>query len=55
MNLPEHAREVYRGPEPDPAAPFRWRYRSALVMEPGASAAALARPDRHIQVRDLLP
>jgi Uma2 family endonuclease len=27
VNLPEHALEVYRDPEPDPAAPFRWRYR----------------------------
>ena len=55
VNLPEHALEVYRDPEPDPAAPFRWRYRSVLVMEPGASAAPLARPDRQIQARDLLP
>jgi Uma2 family endonuclease len=55
VNLPDHALEVYQDPEPDPAAPFGWRYRSASVMEPGTSVAALALPDRHIQIGDLFP
>jgi Uma2 family endonuclease len=55
VNLPDHVLEVYRDPEPDPAASFGWRYRSASVMEPGISVTPLARPDRHIQVGDLFP
>ena len=55
VNLPDHSLEVYRDPEPDPAAPFGWRYRSASVMEPRASVTALALPDRHIRVADLFP
>ena len=55
VNLPDHVLEVYRDPEPDPAVPFGWRYRSASVMEPGISVTPLARPDRHIQVGDLFP
>ncbi len=45
VNLPERALEVYRDPEPDPAAPFGWRYR----IGHGARARGLclsARPAR---------
>jgi Uma2 family endonuclease len=46
--------EVYRDPEPDPAAPFGWRYRSVTVLGPGASIAPLALPGRRIAVANLL-
>jgi putative restriction endonuclease len=54
LNLPERALEVYRDPEPDPAAPFGWRYRSVTVLGPGASIAPLALPGRRIAVANLL-
>jgi len=54
VNLPERRLEIYREPEPDATAPFGWRYRSVTVLEPGASVSPLARPDRRIQITDLL-
>jgi Uma2 family endonuclease len=54
LNLPERALEVYRDPEPDPAAPLGWRYRSVTVLGPGASIAPLALPGRRIAVANLL-
>jgi Uma2 family endonuclease len=53
VNLPERSLEVYRAPVPDAGAPFGWRYRSVSMLEPGASVAPLARPDRHVLVADL--
>lgn len=55
VNLPERRLEVYREPGPDPDASYGWRYRSAAVVEPGASVAPLARPDRHLRVIDFFP
>jgi Uma2 family endonuclease len=55
VNLQDHALEVYRNPEPNPGAPFGWRYRSASIMGPGTSVTPLARPDGHVQIIDLLP
>jgi Uma2 family endonuclease len=54
VNLPERALEVYRDPEPDPAAPFGWRYRSVTVLGRGASVSPLALPGRRIPMADLL-
>ena len=54
VTLPERRLEIYREPEPDATAPFGWRYRSVTVLEPGASVSPLARPDRRIQITDLL-
>ena len=55
VNLPDHALEVYRDPEPDPGAPFGWRYRPASIMGPGTSVTPLARPDGHVRIIDLVP
>ena len=52
--FPERALEVYRDPEPDPAAPFGWRYRSVIVLGRGASVSPLALPGRRIPIADLL-
>src|SRR6266851_5298003 len=40
--------------EPDPAAPFGWRYRSVIVLGRGASVSPLALPGRRIPIADLL-
>jgi Uma2 family endonuclease len=55
VNLIDRVLEVYRRPEPDPAAPFGWRYGSRQVLGAADSIAPLIAPDRPIAVRDLLP
>ncbi len=55
VNLPDRRLEVYRGPVPDGAAPFGWRYGSALALGPEERVAPLAAPGANITVADLLP
>ena len=55
MNLVDRVLEVYRDPEPDPSAPYGWRYRSITVLAPPAVVAPLAFTSRRIAVADLLP
>jgi hypothetical protein len=54
VNLPERVLEMYRDPEPDPAAAFGWRYRSISVLGRGASISPLAFPGSRIRFADLL-
>lgn len=54
VNLPERALEMYRDPEPDPAAPFDCRYRSVTVLGRGASIAPLVLPGQRIPIAELL-
>jgi len=55
VNLPDRRLEVYRGPVPDGAAPFGWRYGTALALGPEERVAPLATPIGIITVADLLP
>ncbi|MBI3629880.1 MAG: hypothetical protein HY217_09960 [Candidatus Rokubacteria bacterium] len=55
MNLPGRRLEVYRGPVPDGAAAFGWRYGSALALGPEERVAPLAAPGVSVTVADLLP
>jgi len=53
VNLVDRVLEVYRGPEPDPGAPFGWRYRSVTRVKAPATIALLAVPSCQIAVADL--
>jgi Uma2 family endonuclease len=55
VNLPDRRLEVYRGPVPDGAAPFGWRYGTALALGPDERVAPLAAPEASVAVADLLP
>jgi Uma2 family endonuclease len=55
VNLVDRVLEVHRGPAPDPATSFGWRYRSVQVLVRDASVAALALPGVRLRVFDLLP
>lgn len=55
VNLIERVLEVYRDPEPDPAAPHGWSYRSVSRLAPPAVRALGALPSVQVQVGDLLP
>jgi Uma2 family endonuclease len=55
VNLVDRVLEVYRGPVPDPAAAFGWRYRSVVMLAPEASVSPLAVSGARIRVADLLP
>jgi Uma2 family endonuclease len=55
VNLVDRALEVYREPEPDPSAPYGWRYGSATTLTPPAVVVPLAFPSCRIAVADLLP
>lgn len=55
VNLVDRLLEVHRDPEPDPSAPYGWRYRSITVLAPPAVVAPLAFTSRRIAVADLLP
>ena len=55
VNIPGRRLEVYRGPVPDGAAPFGWRYGTALALGPDDRVAPLAAPTATITVADLLP
>lgn len=47
--------EVYRDPEPDPAAPYGWRYRSAQRLGHGSTVGLLALPAVRLPVAELMP
>src|SRR5882724_11126413 len=47
--------EVYRGPVPDGAALFGWRYGSAQALGPDERVSPLALPGVSVTVADLLP
>lgn len=55
VNLPDRRLEVYRGPVPDGAAPFGWRYGTAAALGPDERIAPLAAPGGGVLVADLLP
>jgi Uma2 family endonuclease len=55
VNLIDRVLEVHREPTPDPAASFRWRYRSREVLGLDAAVSPLASPGVRIRVADLLP
>lgn len=55
VNLVDRVLEVYRGPVPDPATAFGWRYRSVVMLAPEASVSPLAVSGTRIRVADLLP
>ena len=55
VNLPDRRLEIYRGPLPDGAAPFGWRYGTAQALGPEARVSPLAKPDASVSVSDLLP
>jgi Uma2 family endonuclease len=55
VNLVDRAVEVYREPEPDPSAPYGWRYRSLTTLESPAAAVPLAFPSASVAVGDLIP
>ena len=55
VNLPDRRLEVYRGPVPDGAALFGWRYGSAQALGPNERISPLALPGAAVTVADLLP
>lgn len=55
VNIPDRRLEVYRDPQPDPAAPFGWRYGSAVTLGPDERVTPLAVAGAAIVVSDLLP
>jgi Uma2 family endonuclease len=55
VNIPDRRLEVYRGPLPDAAAPFGWRYGTALTLGPEERVAPLAAAGAAVLVADLLP
>ena len=55
VNLPDRRLEVYRGPVPDGAALFGWRYGSAQALGPDERISPLALPDAAVTIADLLP
>ena len=55
VNLVDRLLEVHRDPEPDPSAPYGWRYRSVTALAPPALVTPLAFTSSRIAVADLLP
>jgi Uma2 family endonuclease len=55
VNLVDRALEVYRKPEPDPTARYRWRYRSVTSLTTPDVVVPLAFASSQIAVADLLP
>lgn len=55
VNLVDHALEVYRLPEADPAGLYGWRYQSMARLTPAAVVVPLAFASSRIAVADLLP
>ena len=54
VNLVDGVLEVCRAPISDAAAPFGWRYGTAVVLGRGASVSPLALPGVQVSVADLL-
>ena len=55
VNLVDRVLEVYRDPDPDPSAPYGWRYRSVVTLAPPSAVVPLALPFTRIAIADLLP
>ena len=55
LNLIDRVLEVYRGPAPDSAAPFGWRYGRGEVLDASARVTPLAALGSSIPVSQLLP
>jgi len=55
VNLVDRVLEVHRDPAADASAVFGWRYRSVVVLRPGAVVVPLAFPDVSLAVSDFLP
>lgn len=55
VNLPDRRLEVYRGPVPDGATIFGWRYGSAQTLGADERVSPLAKPGASVGVADLLP
>jgi Uma2 family endonuclease len=54
VNLIDRVLEVHRDPEPDPAAPHGWGYRSVSRLTAEALVAPAALPAAQVRVGDLL-
>jgi len=54
VNVVDHVVEIHRDPEPDPAAPYGWRYGSITALAAPAIVAPLALPSVRLAVTDLL-
>jgi len=54
LNLVDRVLEVFRDPEPDETAPYRWSYRTIERVGPGAVVSLLALPSIHVLVSDLI-
>ena len=54
VNLVNRVVEVYRDPEPSPAALYGWKYGSVMSVMPPAVVAPLALPSIRVAVGDLL-
>jgi Uma2 family endonuclease len=55
VNLVGKVLEVYRQPVRSASARYGWKYKSALMLKPGATVSPLAAPTARIAVADLLP
>ena len=55
MHLRDRRLEIYRDPVPDAAAPFGWRYGTALALGPLQHVSPLAAPQARISVAEMLP
>jgi Uma2 family endonuclease len=55
VNLIDLQLEVYRRPQPDPAARLGWGYADRFSVSSGQSASPLEMPSAAVAVRDLLP
>jgi Uma2 family endonuclease len=55
VNVVDDVVELHRGPVPDLAAEFGWRYWNVEIFRAGASISPLWRPDVTVAVADLLP
>src|SRR5262245_62135011 len=55
VNRVDRALEVYRDPEPYPAAPYGWRYRVIERLGPADTVSPLALTTVRIRVGNLLP
>ena len=55
VNLVERQLEIFRKPEPDPAADGAWRYAARIIARPGEAVTPLALPAATIAVADILP
>jgi Uma2 family endonuclease len=55
VNLVDRLLEVYRDPEPNPTAPYGWRYRTLMPLTPPDAVVPLAFASSQLAVTDLLP